>query len=100
MMRPANEAVYWLTGSFGERQPRVPTAGDFSNRELTVSRPKIFVFVPLVLFQRRVTAAHAASNLGAQYRLFFFFFFCSSKNIGRLAKFLSSVHYCNYYRTK
>ena len=48
MMRPANEAVYWLTGSFGERQPRVPTAGDFSNRELTVSRPKIFVFVSLV----------------------------------------------------
>ena len=39
-MRPANEAVYWLTGSFGERQPRVPTAGDFSNRELTVSRHK------------------------------------------------------------
>ena len=49
MMRPANEAVYWLTGSFGERQPRVPTAGDFSNRELTVSRPKIFVFVSFLL---------------------------------------------------
>ena len=58
MMRPANEAVYWLTGSFGERQPRVPTAGDFSNRELTVSRPKLFVFIVILCLNLRCQTEH------------------------------------------